>query len=175
MTLSRTGAGILLVLTLGVISQVNAKPDLSAERVKVEKVIRASIEWATTKDTTLLYSSFAQDSALFWFSPDSAGTVRGFEAFKQQVEQIFMNPAFKAVGSEFIDLDVHFSGSGEVAWYSCILNDRNTWNGKPANWENVRWTGVLEKRDRGWVIVQMHFSYSEEDMLKRFKPEAPKP
>ena len=101
--------------------------------------------------------------------PDAGGTVRGFDAFKQQVEQVFLNPAFKAVGSEFIDLDVHLSRSGDVAWYSCILNDRNTWNGRPANWENVRWTGVLEKRDGAWVIVQQHFSYSEEDVAARVR------
>jgi hypothetical protein len=164
---------LLLVLTLGVCSLVNAKPDLAAERVKVEKVIRASIEWAMTKDTTLLYGSFVHDSTLFWFSPDDAGTVRGFAAFKQQVEEVFLNSAFKAVGSEFKDLDVHFSRSGDVAWYSCVLNDRNTWNGRPANWENVRWTGVLEKRDGAWMIMQMHFSYSEEAMAKRMRPEQP--
>jgi len=27
---------------------------------------------------------------------------------------------------------------------------------------NVRWTGVLEKRDGRWLIMQMHFSYPEE-------------
>jgi ketosteroid isomerase-like protein len=166
---------VALYLTLGVCSSVNAKPDLAAEKVRVEKVIRASIEWAMNKDTALLYRSFANDSTLFWFSPDNAGTIRGFDAFKQQVEQIFMNPAFKAVGSEFKDLDVHFSHSGDVAWYACILNDRNTWNGQPANWENVRWTGVLEKRDGNWVIVQMHFSHSEENMLKRMQGGQPPP
>jgi hypothetical protein len=166
---------VALSLTLGVCSAVNAKPDVSAERAKVEKVIRASIEWAMNKDKALLYRSFVNDSTLFWFSPDNAGTIRGFDAFKQQVEQIFMNPAFKAVGSEFKDLNVHFSRSGDVAWYSCILNDRNSWNGQPANWENVRWTGVLEKRGGDWLIVQMHFSYSEEDMLKRMRPEQAPP
>jgi len=164
---------IALSLTMGVCSAVSAKPDLAAERAKVEKVVRASIEWAMTKDTSLLYRSFVNDSTLFWFSPDNAGTVRGFDAFKQQVEQVFMNPAFKAVGSEFKNLDIHFARSGDVAWYSCILDDRNTWNGRPANWENVRWTGVLEKRDGAWMIMQMHFSYSEEDMLKRMKPAEP--
>jgi ketosteroid isomerase-like protein len=165
----------MLVLTLGVCSSVNAKPDLAAERVKVEKVIRASIEWAMTKDTTLLYNTFANDPALFWFSPDAGGTVRGFDAFKRQTEEVFLNPAFKAVSSEFIDLDVHFSRSGDVAWYSCILNDLNTWDGRPANWENVRWTGVLEKRDGVWKIVQMHFSYSQEDVVKRFQAKQAPP
>ena len=48
--------------------------------------------------------------------------------------------------------------SGDVAWYHARLDDYNEWQGQPANWEDVRWTGVLEKRDGRWVIVQMHFS-----------------
>jgi len=36
----------------------------------------------------------------------------------------------------------------------------NTWAGKPANWENARWTGVLENRDGRWQIVQQHFSFA---------------
>jgi hypothetical protein len=35
--------------------------------------------------------------------------------------------------------------------------------GKPASWENVRWAGVVEKRDGRWVIVQQHFSFAAKD------------
>jgi hypothetical protein len=31
----------------------------------------------------------------------------------------------------------------------------------------VRWTGTLEKRDGKWVIVQMHFSFSTEQMTDK--------
>jgi hypothetical protein len=148
-------------------------PDVAAETAAIDSVIRANIQWAVRKDTTLLYRTVAHDSALFWFSPDSAGTVSGFAAFKQQVEGLFLNPAFAAVGSEFRDLRIRLSRGGDVAWWSCILDDRNTWQGRPANWENVRWTGVLEKRAGRWVIVQMHFSKSEEAMVRALRPPAP--
>jgi len=147
---------------------------VAAETARIDSVIRASIQWAMQKDTTLLYRSFAHDSTLFWFSPDSAGTTRGFAAFKQQqVEGFFMNPAFVAVGSDFRDMQIHLSRGGDVAWWSCILDDRNTWQGRPAVWENVRWTGVLEKREGSWVIVQMHFSKSEEAMTRELRPPEP--
>ena len=148
-------------------------PNVAAETARIDSVIRGSIQWAMQKDTALLYGSFAHDSALFWFSPDSAGTVRGYEAFKQQVEGFFMNPAFVAVGTDIRDMQIHLSRGGDVAWWSCILDDRNTWQGRPANWENVRWTGVLEKRGGNWVIVQMHFSKSEEAMARALRPPAP--
>jgi ketosteroid isomerase-like protein len=105
--------------------------------------------------------------------PDSAGTVRGFAASKQQVEGLFMNPAFVAVGSDFREMQIDLSRGGDVAWWSCILDDRNTWRGRPANWINVRWTGVLEKREGSWVIVQMHFSKSEEAMARELRPPEP--
>lgn len=143
------------------------KVDPIVEKAKVEEVIMNSIRWVMTKDKSLLYSCFLDDSSLFWFSPDNAGTISGFESFKPLVEHLFMNPLFKGVSSEFRDLQVHFSHSGECAWWSCYLDDFNEWDGRPSNWENVRWTGVLEKIDDQWKIRQMHFSHAVEDFRKK--------
>jgi ketosteroid isomerase-like protein len=145
---------------------VYQETDPLAEKAKVETVIKNSIRWVLTKDTSMLYNCFAQDSSLFWFSPDNAGTISGFEKFKQTTEQVFMNPLFKGVNSEFKDLQIQFSRSGECAWWSCYLDDFNEWDGRPTNWVNVRWTGVLEKLDGQWRIRQMHFSHALEDFKK---------
>ncbi len=134
-----------------------------AEKEKIAKVVRTSIEWAMTKDKQALFSCFAQDSNLFFFNPDRNAT-EGFQAFEETTESLFMDPRFKAVSSAFNDLRIHLSKSGDVAWYTCRLVDHNSWDGRPANWDDVRWTGVLEKRQGRWVIVQMHFSKAEEDV-----------
>ena len=146
-------------LALVLLGSCGPAPDPAAEKDEIERVIRASIGWAQTKDTDLLYGCFAQDEDLFWFTPEADGTTRGFESFKKTVEEVFLNDAFRAVRYEIRDLDIHLSRSGDTAWYSCMLDDENEWNGQPASWINVRWTGVLEKREGKWVIVQMHFSY----------------
>lgn len=143
------------------------KIDMRGEKAKIEQVIKNSITWAVDKDKELLYKSFVNDSTLFYFSPDNAGTISGFAAFEQLVDDVFMNPAFKAIKADFKDLRISLSRSGECAWWSCYLDDFNEWDGKPANWENVRWTGVLEKREGNWRIVQMHFSHATEDFAKR--------
>ncbi len=141
--------------------------DPATEKASIETVIKNSILWAATKDTGMLYQCFLQDSSLFWFSPDNAGTVDGFASFQKQVEGVFLNPAFKAVRTDFRDLRISLSRGGECAWWSCYLDDFNEWNGRPANWENVLWTGVLEKIDGSWKIVQMHFSHASEDFAQR--------
>jgi hypothetical protein len=48
--------------------------------------------------------------------PDNAGSIKGFEAFRKLAEQLFMNPAFKAIKSDFKDLRIDLSRSGECAW-----------------------------------------------------------
>jgi hypothetical protein len=121
-------------------------------------VINDSIGWAAIKDKELLFSCFADDPALFWFSPRDDGTIQGIESFIALTERFFMSDDFKAVRYEIRDLQINLSRSREVAWFHARLDDHNTWKGQPASWEDVRWTGVLEKRDGRWMIVQMHFS-----------------
>ena len=160
----KLGLTIAIFLAIGGCSFMERSVDLTTERAKIEQVIKSSITWAVNKDKDSMFRLFVNDSTLFYFSTDNAGNVRGFDAFKKAVEQIFMNPAFKAIRSDFRDMQIDLSNSGECAWWSCFLDDINEWNGKPASWINVRWTGVLEKRDDNWIIVQMHFSHSLEDM-----------
>ena len=129
------------------------------EKEKVREAISASIGWALTKDTETLYRSLAQDERFFIFHPDSQSTIHGFEAFKGHVERVFMNEAFRATGFKIKELNIHLADSEKIAWFSCRLDDHYEWDSEPGSWIDVRWTGVLEKREGRWVIVQMHFSY----------------
>ena len=132
--------------------------NIEAEKPLVEKAIHNSIAWAKNKDIELLYSVIANDSNYIEVDPHNR-VVKGFQDFKRN-EQFWMSPDFKAIRYEIKDLNINFSRSGDVAWFFCMLDDINEWKGQPVNWENTRWTGVLEKRDNSWIIVQMHFSYA---------------
>ena len=128
------------------------------ELKQVEKAIHACIGWAKTKDFGLLYGVIANDADFLEVHPDGK-VVRGFEEFKK-AEAFWGSPDFKAVRYEIRDLKIKLSRSGDVAWFACILDDINEWKGRPASWEDTRWTGVLEKRDGRWVMVQQHFSFA---------------
>jgi ketosteroid isomerase-like protein len=130
------------------------------EKTAIEKIIKNSIGWAQRKDTALLYSIIANDPDYFEVDPGNR-VVRGIKDFRK-AEKFWLDPRFKAVSCEIWDLKISLSGNGTVAWYYCMLNDINEWDGQPASWMNTRWTGVLEKREGKWVIVQMHFSFAKE-------------
>lgn len=153
---------LLALAFILIISCAKTSPrDAAQDRKEIARVVGNSITWALDKNSDLLFSSVAQDSAFFIFHPDSASTIVGFDAFKKMVNDFFMQDGFKATGSSIRDMRINISNSGDVAWYSAILDDFGEWNGKPTAWRNTRWTGVLEKRDGRWVIVQMHFSFAQ--------------
>ena len=58
-----------------------------------------------------------------------------------------MDPRFKATSFDVRDLRVTLSRSGDVAWFSAILDDLARVGRQPVGWKDTRWTGVLEKRD----------------------------
>lgn len=130
--------------------------DREVELAAVERAINGAIGWAQTKDLDLLYSIIANDSSYLEVHPEDA-VVKGFAEFRR-MEEFWMNPEFRAIRYEITDLQITLAQSGTVAWFFCMLDDVNEWQGQPASWLNTRWTGVLEKRDERWVMVQMHFS-----------------
>ena len=131
-----------------------------AEIQEISRVIDSVIGWFKTKDFTVMFNAFAQDSNFLEVHPTD-NVVKGFDQFKKNSE-IFNNPEFLYVRHETWDQRITLSKNGDTAWFFCMLNDISTWKGQEVGWENTRWTGVLEKRDGKWVIVQQHFSFAAE-------------
>ncbi len=125
---------------------------------RVRQTIHACIGWAGSKDFDLLHRAIANSPDFLEVHPNGV-VVKGFDEFKRG-EALWASPDFKAVRYEIRDLRITLSRSGDVAWFFAILDDINEWKGRPASWENTRWTGVLEKREGVWVMVQQHFSFA---------------
>lgn len=128
---------------------------------EIQNVIEDHIGWAREKDIETLYSTCLQSGDFFIFHPDAGSTIHGFVKFTELVESFFLKPEFKAIRFELKELKISVSQSKSVAWFSCLLDDINEFDGKPVEWHDVRWTGVLEKDER-WQIVQEHFSKASE-------------
>jgi ketosteroid isomerase-like protein len=140
---------------------VQPQSNQEEEREIVARTISSVIGWAKDKNLDLFYSVICHDTDYVSVSPGKR-VVKRFEDVKQNVP-FWMSPDFKYVRHELRDLRITFSRGGDVAWFYCILDDINTYEGRPASWENARWTGVVEKRDGRWVVVQQHFSFAKEN------------
>jgi ketosteroid isomerase-like protein len=131
-------------------------PDTSGNYLAVKNAIEQSIGWAVNKDFEAMYKLWADDMFHFWLFSDSR--VVGLDNFKK-FSVVWKDPDFRGTSFEFRDLRISFSRSGDVAWYSCYLDDCSSYKGKESCLKNVFQTGVLEKREGRWVHVLMHGSY----------------
>jgi hypothetical protein len=126
------------------------------------ELVRQSIDnvigWAVSKDFSLFFGSIANDSNFISVTPGERVKF-GFDEVKKDTA-FWASPNFKAIKHELRDLRINFSHNKDVAWFFCYLDDINEWKGQPANWINARWTGVLEKRNGKWIVVQQHFSFA---------------
>ncbi len=149
--------GVMMVLAGGAV-RAQDKADVAADRTAVEQTIHNNICWALTKDRAMAERTMAHDAAYFVFNPTSKPTI-GYEDVARNFT-VWMDPRFKAITCDIRELRVTLSRSRDAAWWSAVLDDLAEWDGKPTGWKDTRWTGVLEKRDGAWVIVQMHFSFA---------------
>ena len=139
------------------------------EYAAVKKAIEQSIGWAIEKDFEAMFRLWADNLFHFWLFSDSV--VVGLESMKKHSEQ-WRDPDFRGTRFAFKDLRIVISRSGDVAWYSCFLDDCYSCKGKESCLKDVFQTGVLEKRDGRWVHTLMHGSYPvdkiPENYVRRF-------
>ncbi len=126
-------------------------------KIEIKKILHDAFGWALTKDRALFESIFAGDDDFFSYFPDSKSTAIGWKQFEKFLNG-WMDPRNIAIGYEIRDLRIVLSQSGDVAWFSAIVDDEGEFDGKPWGAKDIRWTGVLEKREGSWRICQQHLS-----------------
>ena len=159
----------VLLFSLAFVGMGACQEKRSTDYDAVKKSIEQSIGWAIEKDFDAMFRLWGDNMFHFWLFSDSL--VVGLENFKIYAEQ-WKDPDFRGTRFEFKDLRIIFSNSGDVAWYSCFLDDCGSYKGREYCLENVFHTGVLEKRDGRWVHVLVHGSYPvdkiPENYVRRF-------
>ena len=132
-------------------------PHAAGDEQQIIKALHDSFRWAFTKDRALFESVFAKDDDFFTYYPDSKSTVLGWKEFEKCLES-WMDPRSKATGYNIRNLRVVISKTGDVAWFSAIVDDEGEFDGKPWGTKDIRWTGVVEKRGGSWKICQQDMS-----------------
>lgn len=132
------------------------KVDIEAEKAKVKSVVDQFEQVWETKDMELLSKIMAHDADMVNFGTDAAEHFIGWEALKGSVEKMF--PSIDNIKITVKDQAIKVHPSGQVAWFSEVWDWDLVVEGQPVHSEGQRFTGVLEKRNGNWIIVQFHNS-----------------
>jgi ketosteroid isomerase-like protein len=160
-----SSAAAVLMCLLAFTPVMTAAEEPATDHEAVTEAIEQAIGWAIEKDFDAMFGLWADDLFHFWLTSDSQ--VVGLVDFKTYAER-WRDPEFRGTRFEFRDLRIVFSASGDVAWYSCFLDDCGTYRGTEFCLEDVFQTGVLEKRDGRWVHVLMHGSYPIDKVPEKY-------
>lgn len=141
---------VILLSGLWSFSAVSADRDEDALRALVPKIVSA---WGSLSMSNVdPYYAADADFAFFDILPMK---YNNWGEYRQGAQKIFFDPN-QSVKATVTDLRVHTRGS--LAWATFIVGlDLTPKQGNPSHLD-ARWTMVLEKRAKGWIVVHEHVS-----------------
>lgn len=145
----------VVIVFLG-LSACTQKVDLEAEKAQVKTVVDQLEEFLETEDMELLSKIFAHDSDMVNFGTDAAERIVGWEPLKELLQK--QNASYENTKLTVKDQVIQVNKTGNTAWFSEIVDWDLVAQGQAVNLQGSRFTGVMEKRNGNWVIVQFHAS-----------------
>ena len=100
-------------------------------------------------------SGHLQDDIVL-YGTDSDERLVGWNKIKEVIKR-----QFSMIENTYIsasDQVINISDCGNTAWFAELLNYNFIYQGAAHSYDNIRFTGVMEKLDGHWVIVQAHLS-----------------
>ena len=107
---------------------------------------------------------WAPDEDIVLFGTEGDEQLVGIEAIKKAVSRQFDEIENTLINIS--DLKIKINKSGNTAWFSEILDYNFIYLGQNMSFEGIRFTGVLEKRDDKWKLVQGHMSVPYEAKIE---------
>ncbi len=129
---------------------------LSEEKQAVKHVLdRFGRMWEDESMETFA-EIIAHDPNIVVIGTDTAEYLVGYAAFHDAREAQF--ESFDNVEFHVDNQRIRLSDSGNTAWFTEEFDLFTIAEGTPVSLSNLRLSGVLERRDGQWVIVQLHTS-----------------
>lgn len=126
------------------------------EKAEANRLLDKYILAFQTRSLSLAAEVYAHDIDLIVYGSSPSDRRMGWSQTEEYLRTYFSTVESIEVVLKERNVKVH--ASGELAWFAQVLKWTETEGGKSYTMDGLRITGVLEKRDHGWVIVQLHAS-----------------
>ncbi len=148
--------GTSLVVAGVLLTACATETDTEAETERAKAVVDDFWHAISAQDMDLLSRVVANDEELVVFGTDAAERWIGSSAYLSAEEQMMQAFDVKSLDRREETLQIHSRGG--VAWFSTVFDVEISVDDEVATLKGLRTTGVLEKRNDDWVIVQSHTS-----------------
>jgi ketosteroid isomerase-like protein len=159
-------AALLALLLFAVASIAIAKGADPQIEKEVKEFLENYSKAYEKKDLTAIMAMIAPDAEIVFVDPGPKGLYVGQEQIKKSYENDFAQ--FKSLSTKYTWTSV--GAKGDLAWFSAESISAVDIGEEKLN-VPARWTGLLEKRQGKWLLIQSHFSVVEPDMEPEPEPE----
>ena len=148
---------LFLVLTVGLAAIAFVRADATTDQ-EVKDFLTQYGGAYDKKDVGALMKMIVPEASVVFFEADEKGRYVGPKQIRAAYKDN-LGPV-KSIKSEYKWTSV--GSKGDVAWFATeVLYNVDT--GKEKFEELGRWSGVLEKKNGKWLLIQSHFSYPPEE------------
>ena len=156
---------ILALMTAVLLGGCQQACDRDEELNNIQILLEKHVIANETKNIDLIKEIWASKEDIVIFGTDSDEKLEGWTQIRNTFLKQFetFEEAYLSVSDQKINLDC----DGNTAWFSQIMSyNYTTTEGEAKHFEGMRFTGVLEKIDDKWQIVQSHMSIPYDSMEK---------
>jgi len=149
-------AGILMTGCQQMQNDKKATVDLDLEKEKVELVLEKYVLANEKQDIEYVHEIWAESPDIVVIGTNSDEKLVGWESIREVMQRQFdsFQDTYISVHEQVIEINE----TGNTAWFSEFLNYNYIYQDEAKQYEGLRFTGVLEKIDGEWYIVQSHMS-----------------
>lgn len=108
------------------------------------------------QDIDLVHEVWASSPDIVVIGTNSDEKLVGWDVIKNILQRQF--DSFEDTYISVHDQVIEINKTGNTAWFSEILNYNYIYQGDAVQYEGLRFTGVLERDNGDWYIVQSHMS-----------------
>jgi len=131
---------------------VDKQKEIEAVKLVLEKYALAN----ENQDINMIEEIWCPSDSIVSIGTESGEILQGFSQIKRAVENQF--ETFSNTYISYRDQIITINKDGSTAWFSEMVNYNFILNEKALQYEGLRYTGVLVKKDGKWKLVQTHMS-----------------
>jgi len=147
---------LVVLVVMSSCSNCNKEFSLMDETLAIENVLDKYIVANETQNFELIQEIWAPNADIILYGTDSDERLMGWINIKNAIKEQFshITDTYISASDQFIKLNC----TGNTAWFAETLNYNFVYSDKAQSYEGLRFTGVLEKMDGEWKLVQAHLS-----------------
>ncbi len=163
----KKGTYFIIVIVLVFAACQNAgskKVDIKAERDQVKALLDQYVVANEQQNFKLIESIWAGNEDIILIGTDSDEKLKGWSQIKKAITQQFKH--FSDTYIVISEQNIRVNDQATTAWFSQEMNYNFIYKDEAKKFSGIRFTGVLDKIDGQWKMVQGHLSIPEEAELE---------